>query len=240
MAKRDTKSTRVRAPGPDDQEERALGAPALRIAGVDEAGRGPIAGPVVAAAVVLDWARVPAGLDDSKKLSEARREELFEAILADHGVAVAVSSVERIDATDIRAATLDAMRRAVRGLAIAPDHVLVDGLDVPPGLPCPGSALTKGDARSLSIAAASIVAKVLRDRLMTLASRSHPGWGFEIHKGYGTAAHMAALGARGASPLHRRSFAPVAAALGIVREPKRSGPKKPKARNATADLFGAG
>lgn len=238
MAKRDTVTARPQRTGPDSREELALGAPSLRIAGVDEAGRGPLAGPVVAAAVVLDWARVPEGLDDSKKLTEAKREALYDAILADHTVAIALSSVARIDATDIRAATLDAMRRAVKGLAIAPDHVLIDGLDVPPGLPCPGTALTKGDARSLSIAAASIVAKVLRDRLMTLAGREHPGWGFEVHKGYGTAAHMAALGARGASPLHRRSFSPVAATLGLESKPK-AAVKKTKTRPATADLFGS-
>ena len=195
---------------PDDAHERAHGAPKLRVAGVDEAGRGPIAGPVVAAAVVLDWTRVPVGLNDSKKLTERTRERLFEEILAGHGVAIALSSAARIDATDIRAATLDAMRRAVRGLAIPPAHVLVDGLDVPPGLPCPGTALTKGDARSLSIAAASIVAKVLRDRLMTRAGEVHPGYGFEGHKGYGTPAHMATLERLGACPLHRASFAPVA------------------------------
>lgn len=201
---------RTPAAGPDDTLERGLGFPRLRIAGVDEVGRGPIAGPVVAAAVVLDPARVPEGLNDSKKLSEKKRERLFDEICAHHGVAIAVGSVDRIDATDIRAATLDAMRRAVKGLAVAPDHVLVDGIDVPQGLPCPGTAVTGGDGRSVSIAAASIVAKVLRDRLMSLAAEEHPGYGFEKHKGYGVAAHMAALEERGASPLHRRSFAPVA------------------------------
>lgn len=206
------KPKKPRAPksAPDDALEREHGFPVARIAGVDEVGRGPIAGPVVACAVVLDPARVPVGLDDSKKLSEAVRERLFDEICAHHGVAVALGSVARIDATDIRAATLDAMRRAVAGLAEAPDHVLVDGVDVPPGLPCPGTAITGGDGRSVSIAAASIVAKVLRDRLMRLAAEEHPGYGFEAHKGYGVASHRTALAERGASPLHRRSFAPVA------------------------------
>jgi ribonuclease HII len=209
-----------RAPAalPDDREERVFGFPVARIAGVDEVGRGPIAGPVVAAAVVLDPARVPSGLNDSKKLTEKARERLFDEICAHHAVAVALGSVARIDATDIRAATLDAMRRAVNGLAVPPDHVLVDGVDVPPGLPCPGTALTGGDGRSISIAAASIVAKVLRDRLMTLAAEEHPGYGFERHKGYGVATHMTALERLGASPLHRRSFAPVARVLAATAD----------------------
>jgi ribonuclease HII len=237
MARRDRSSAPAPAGGPDDREERALGAPGLRIAGVDEAGRGPIAGPVVAAAVVLDWACVPAGLDDSKVLTEARREALYEEILARHGVAIALASVARIDETDIRAATLDAMRRAVAGLAVPPDRVLIDGLDVPPGLACPGTALTKGDARSVSIAAASIVAKVTRDRLMRSADAAHPGWGLAGHKGYGTAAHMEALRSKGASPVHRRSFAPVAAALGIDVAERRTAAKR--AATPTPDLFGA-
>jgi len=235
MTERETASLfDLEAIAPDDAQERAHGAPRLRVAGVDEAGRGPIAGPVVAAAVVLDWARVPDGLNDSKKLTERRRERLFEEIVAGHGVAIALSSAARIDATDIRAATLDAMRRAVRGLAKAPAHVLVDGLDVPPGLPCPGTALIKGDARSLSIAAASIVAKVLRDRLMKRAGEVHPGYGFEVHKGYGTDAHRAALAALGACPLHRSSFAPVARVL-ASRAGAAGGSEA--APSATASLF---
>lgn len=225
--------------GPDDVLERGLGAPTVRIAGVDEAGRGPLAGPVVVAAVVLDGSRVPKGLNDSKKLTAATRDRLFEAILADHSVAIALGSVGRIDATDIRAATLDAMRRAVRGLAEPPDHVLVDGVDVPPGLPCPGTAVVQGDARSVSIAAASIVAKVLRDRLLSEAGAEYPGWGFEVHKGYGTAAHMEALARLGASPLHRRSFAPVARAMGEEPKPRRPAVRKPKPIDGSeSDLFG--
>ncbi len=212
-----TGAGRVKPPGPDDRHERAAGFPGRRIAGVDEVGRGPIAGPVVAAAVVLDPARVPVGLNDSKKLSEKVRERLFEEICAHHAVSVALGSVARIDATDIRAATLDAMRRAVAGLWETPDHALIDGIDVPPGLPCPGTAITGGDGASVSIAAASIVAKVLRDRLMKLAAIEHPGYGFEKHKGYGVAAHMEALDRLGATPLHRRSFAPVARVIASPR-----------------------
>lgn len=249
MAKRETAATRHRAApspvGPDDALERSVGAPGTVVAGVDEAGRGPIAGPVVAAAVVLDPARVPAGLDDSKKLTEAKREALFEAILADHRVAIALASVETIDRTDIRAATLDAMRRAVRGLAIPPGHVLIDGVDVPPGLPCPGTAIVEGDAKSLSIAAASIVAKVLRDRLMSRAGAEHPAYGFEKHKGYGTADHMAALATEGATALHRRSFAPVARVLGLPpkEKPARAPARRPKTASGgggggQGDLFG--
>lgn len=238
MAKREEAMPSSPGNRPDDHEERTLGAPSRRVAGVDEAGRGPLAGPVVAAAVVLDWSCVPEGLNDSKKLGEAKREALFEEILAHHGVAIALSSVGRIDATDIRAATLDAMRRAVTGLAVPPDHVLVDGLDVPPGLPCPGTALTKGDARSVSIAAASIVAKVLRDRLMTRAGDAYPGYGFEVHKGYGTAAHGTALAEKGATPLHRTSFAPVTRALGLPPKTIAKAAKATRSRkSATPDLF---
>ena len=221
MKPKTTTEPRTPKAGPDDAIEREFGFPGARIAGVDEVGRGPIAGPVVAAAVVLDPRRVPVGLNDSKKLSEKARERLFDEICAHHSVAIALGSVARIDATDIRAATLDAMRRAVKGLMETPDHALVDGIDVPPGLPCPGTAVKGGDGRSVSIAAASIVAKVLRDRLMGLAAEVHPGYGFDRHKGYGVEAHMAALGRLGASPLHRRSFAPVARAIEAAAEGKR-------------------
>ena len=212
-----TRTAAAAKAGPDDAIEREHGFPVRRIAGVDEVGRGPIAGPVVACAVVLDPRRVPAGLNDSKKLTEKVRERLFDEICAHHSVAIALGSVGRIDATDIRAATLDAMRRAVNGLAEAPDHALIDGVDVPPGLPCPGTAVKGGDGRSVSIAAASIVAKVLRDRLMSQAAAEHPGYGFERHKGYGVETHMEALERLGASPLHRTSFAPVARAIAAKR-----------------------
>lgn len=200
------------AQGPDLSIERRVGRGLIRgacVCGVDEAGRGPLAGPVVTAAVVLDPARIPEGLDDSKKLDEATRERLFEQICAGHQVAVACASVARIDRLNIRGATLWAMAQAVRSLAEAPAFALIDGLDVPPGLGCPGEAVVKGDARSLSIAAASIVAKVTRDRLMVRLAAQCPGYGFDQHKGYGTAAHRAAILALGPSPHHRRSFEPV-------------------------------
>ncbi|MDM9647602.1 ribonuclease HII [Rhizobium sp. S163] len=176
------------------------------VAGADEAGRGPLAGPVVAAAVILDPKRIPDGLNDSKQLSAQRREELFEQILATATVAIASSSSRRIDETDIRKASLDAMRRAILSLSIRPSYVLTDGLDVPPGLECPGQAVVKGDARSVSIAAASIVAKVTRDRMMTRADLIFPAYGFAAHAGYGTARHRAGIDSHGPCPLHRMSF----------------------------------
>lgn len=201
-------------PAPTDSIERRLRRGGRRcVVGIDEAGRGPLAGPVVAAAVVLDPRHFPEGLDDSKKLDRAARERLFELITATSAVSVAAASVGRIGSTDIRKATLWAMARAVAGLPLCPDHALVDGLDVPPGLPCAGEAVVKGDARSVSIAAASIVAKVTRDRMMMRAGRHYPQYGFERHMGYGTAFHLAALRTHGASPLHRTTFAPVRAVL---------------------------
>lgn len=199
---------------PTDQIERRLRRGGFRaIAGVDEAGRGPLAGPVVAAAVILDPRNVPDGLNDSKKLDRAEREALFAAILASSIVSVAAGSVGRIETTDIRQATLWAMSRAVAGLAKAPDHAIIDGIDVPPGLACRGEAFVKGDGRSVSIAAASIVAKVTRDRMMTRAATHFPKYGFDRHMGYGTAIHLAALSEHGACCLHRATFAPVRAAL---------------------------
>ena len=181
------------------------------IAGVDEAGRGPLAGPVIAAAVVLDGADIPAGLDDSKRLTAAKREALYETIL-DKAVAVSVASLSArsIDRSDIRKAALEAMRRASIGLTLRPCYALIDGRDIPPGLPCPGSALVKGDQRSVSIAAASIVAKVTRDRMMIRAGAMHPPYGFEIHAGYGTQRHRAAIETSGPVPgIHRYTFSPI-------------------------------
>ena len=178
------------------------------IAGTDEAGRGPLAGPVVAAAVILDPDNIPDGLNDSKKLGAAERDALYEAILASAIVSIASSGPGRIDMTDIRKASLDAMRRAVHGLSLRPRLVLADGRDVPPGLPCPGKALVKGDARSVSIAAASIVAKVTRDRMMIRAGIVYPDYGFGKHAGYPTVAHRNAIAASGPCPLHRMSFRP--------------------------------
>ena len=201
-------------PAPTDAIERRLRRSGLRaIAGVDEAGRGPLAGPVVAAAVILDPKRVPPGLDDSKKLDRDQREALFTVIMATSIVSVAAGSVTRICTTDIRQATLWAMRQAVAGLSHAAEHAIIDGIDVPPGLGCPGEAFVKGDARSVSIAAASIVAKVTRDRMMIRAATHYPAYGFERHMGYGTPAHLTALGTHGATPLHRSTFAPIRALL---------------------------
>ena len=179
------------------------------VAGVDEAGRGPLAGPVVVAACILDPSHIPLGLNDSKKLTAAKREALFEQILATSHVSIVSVSAQTIDAINIRAATLQGMAQAVRGLAVQPAYALIDGRDVPPGLPCPGEALIKGDARSVSIAAASILAKVTRDRLMVRAAEFWPGYGFERHMSYGTEAHLDAIKRLGPCPIHRLSFAPL-------------------------------
>lgn len=182
------------------------------VAGVDEAGRGPWAGPVLAAAVILDPARLPEGLNDSKALSARRRDALFETI---HALALAVgvgqASVAEIDALGVGVANRCAMQRAVAALRVAPLHALVDGI-VKPDLPCPASTVVKGDARCLSIAAASIVAKVTRDRIMRALDTEHPAYGWRDNKGYGTAAHAAALHQHGPCLHHRLSFRPVAAA----------------------------
>ncbi len=195
--------------GPDfSMESAARRAGQWPVAGADEAGRGPLAGPVVAAAVILNPERIPDGLHDSKQLTAARREALFSQILATAMVSVASSGARRIDRTDIRKASLDAMRRAVFGLPARPMLVLTDGLDVPPGLRCEGRAVVKGDARVLTIAAASIVAKVVRDRMMACADNTYPGYGFGAHAGYGTERHREAIGSLGPCALHRLSFRP--------------------------------
>lgn len=193
---------------PDFALERALMAQGRSlVAGVDEVGRGPLAGPVGVAAVILDRDDLPEGLDDSKALSAARREALCEAIYAKAlSVSVAFASVEEIDALNIRGATLVAMARAVGALSLRPDFALVDGRDVPDGLRCPARAVIGGDGRSLSIAAASIIAKVARDALMTRLDSVHPGYGFARHAGYPTRAHAQALARLGPTPFHRRSF----------------------------------
>jgi ribonuclease HII len=198
--------------GPTYKNERALIAQGrLFVAGVDEVGRGPLAGPVGVGAVILDPKNLPKGLDDSKALTAARREELAQAIYAKAiAVALAFASVEEIDRYNIRGATLLAMGRAVAALSVKPHYALIDGCDTPPGLACPAHALVGGDGLSLSIAAASIVAKVARDALMARLDLVHPGYGFAQHAGYGTRAHMAALIRLGPCPLHRRSFKPKA------------------------------
>ncbi len=189
--------------------ERRLAAQGFRcVAGVDEAGRGPLAGPIVAAAVVLAWPL--AGLDDSKRLSPARREELFAALYAGgHGIGVAAATAAEIDRDGIQAANYRVMQVAVARLPVRPDFLLVDGYNLPGAEP-PRQRLVKGDMRSLSIAAASIVAKVTRDRMMADLDRQYPGYGFAAHKGYGTRAHLDALRRLGPCPEHRRSFAPLA------------------------------
>jgi ribonuclease HII len=181
------------------------------VAGCDEAGRGPLAGPVVAAAVVLDPNNIPKGLDDSKKLTESKREALFEEICATSSFAVAYASPARIDRDNILRASLWALARAVASLPDAPKHVFVDGRDkIDTTADC--EAVIGGDALVLSIAAASIIAKVSRDRLMCRLAEDCPGYGFEIHKGYGVPQHLAALNELGPSIHHRSLFAPVAAA----------------------------
>jgi len=180
-----------------------------RIAGIDEVGRGPLAGPVTAAAVILDPVRLPKGLNDSKALSGAQREALYATIL-EKAVAVSIAFVcaQEIDRINIRQATLTAMRRALAALTEAPDYVLIDGNDMPKDLICPGETIIKGDARSLSIAAASIVAKVARDRLMQHFAGLYPAYGFDHHVGYATRMHLSAIMEHGPCPIHRLSFSP--------------------------------
>jgi len=183
------------------------------IAGVDEAGRGPLAGPVVAAAVILDELKPIQGLADSKKLSAKRREKLFDEIRAKAlCFSIAEASVEEIDTLNILQATMLAMKRAVEGLRLKPHKVLVDGNRLP-SLDILAEAIVQGDAKVPAISAASILAKVQRDRLCASMHQSYPQYGFDQHKGYGTQAHLDALAAHGASPWHRRSFAPVAKVL---------------------------
>lgn len=179
------------------------------ICGVDEAGRGPLAGPVIAAAVIFEKGRYPRGLDDSKKLTADAREALFVKIHA-RAVAVGVgeATVDEIDLVNIRQATHLAMARAVRALSPAPCFALVDGND-PPALPCACETLVGGDGLSVSIAAASIIAKVTRDRMMLSLHETHPEYGWDHNKGYGTPDHLSALKTHGCTPHHRRSFSPV-------------------------------
>lgn len=184
------------------------------IAGIDEAGRGPWAGPVVAAAVILDETRIPQGIDDSKALDEDQRAHLYGAIMRTSAVGVGIADVDRIDRDNILAATMWAMQQALAALPRCPCLALIDG-NRAPRLPVEARTIVKGDARCLSIAAASIVAKVTRDRLMVALARDYPVYGFENHKGYGTPEHRHALALHGVSPHHRRSFKPVQLALGL-------------------------
>jgi ribonuclease HII len=210
-------------------ERRARKRGAQWIAGVDEVGRGPLAGPVVVAAVMFDGRKFPRGLNDSKLLTADERFRLYDKIMARGIVSIAVASRERIDSMNILQASLWAMAKAVRALAVPADHVLVDGNMKPPGLACACETLIGGDGRSVSIAAASIVAKVTRDRLMARMGEAFPGYGFEQHMGYSTPQHFAALDAQGPCPHHRRSFMPVRQKLQLQQEDE-----------AEPNLFGEG
>ncbi|NLL18478.1 MAG: ribonuclease HII [Clostridia bacterium] len=193
--------------------ERRLGSPEIMIAGVDEAGRGPLAGPVTAAAVILDPQILLPGLDDSKKKSPKER-ELLAGLIQEKSLAFSIgwATVEEIDCLNILQASFLAMKRAISGLSVKPDHVLVDGWEIK-GLGIPQTAVVKGDRVSASIAAASIVAKVARDQLMEEMAELYPQYGFHQHKGYPTKEHYAALAKYGPSPLHRRSFKGVETAM---------------------------
>jgi len=196
---------------PDFTHEQAhIGQDLWPVAGVDEAGRGPLAGPVAIAAVILDPNDLPEGVDDSKALTAEQREPLFGLILSKAlCVSLAFASADEIDRYNIRMATLRGMTRAVAALHMRPRMVLVDGRDVPPGLACPSRAIIGGDATCASIAAASIVAKVARDRLMARLDSHCPGYGFARHVGYATRAHIEAIATLGPSPFHRRTFSSV-------------------------------
>lgn len=209
--------------GPDLRHERAAaGAGFVRICGVDEAGRGPLAGPVVAAAVVLDpgvldqpqWQL----LDDSKRMSAKARDRLFDAVTQTASVGVGICDIDEIDLLNILGATMKAMADAVRALDPAPDYALIDGNRMPV-LACAGTSIVKGDQRSMSVAAASVIAKVTRDRIMRDLAQRFPGYGWERNAGYGTAEHLAALASLGVTPHHRKSFAPVREALTAASHP---------------------
>jgi ribonuclease HII len=179
------------------------------VAGVDEVGRGPLAGPVVAAAVVLDPDNIPDGLNDSKQVTAKRRDALFDQLMAVADVCIAEATVAEIDEHNILRASHIAMMRAIAGLSAPADFVLIDGNQTPRGLITPSQTIVKGDTRSQSIAAASIVAKVWRDRLMVDLAQQHPGYGWDTNAGYPTAVHKKALLTLGVTPHHRRSFKPV-------------------------------
>ena len=199
-----TKST------PDFQfEADALASGYSRIVGLDEVGRGPLAGPVMAAAVVLDPDNIPDGLNDSKQLSAKRRDAIYDILLEEADVSIANASVREIEEHNILRASHIAMVRAINGLGTPADYALIDGNMVPRGLNTPAGTLVKGDTRSLSIAAASIVAKVWRDRLMVTLSQQYPHYGWDTNAGYGTKVHKEGLKSHGVTPHHRRSFAPI-------------------------------
>ena len=190
-------------------EVAAYAAGKQRVVGVDEVGRGPLAGPVMAAAVWLDPAHIPEGLNDSKKLTAARRQALRDALTDTADISIGAASIAEIDRLNILQASHLAMLRAIEGLRHTPDHVLIDGSMIPRDLTISASAVVKGDTRSVSIAAASIVAKISRDLVMVDLAQQHPGYGWETNAGYPTPAHLSALRDLGVTPHHRRSFKPV-------------------------------
>ena len=190
-------------------EQAALSRDAFRIAGVDEVGRGPLCGPVTAAAVILNPDDIPEGLNDSKKMTAKKRDALYDEILAKADCCIAHATVQEIDEINILRASHLAMTRAIAGLTKAPDHILIDGNMIPKGLTTSAEAVVNGDGRSLSIAAASIIAKVARDRIMGDLAIEFPGYGWEKNAGYGTKQHLEALRALGVTPHHRRSFKPI-------------------------------
>lgn len=188
------------------------------LAGVDEAGRGPLAGPVVAAAVILPAANAPGGLADSKALSEKRRRNLYSQILQTCSIGIGIAEPAEIDQLNILQATLTAMRRAVLDLRICPEEIMIDGNQLPDDLPAPAEAVVQGDQKIAAISAASIVAKTLRDHLMIEAENRWPNYGFAKHKGYPSPSHKQALNALGPCPIHRMSYAPVR----LARESRQS------------------
>jgi ribonuclease HII len=199
-----------------DFEEKSMGLYRGPVAGIDEAGRGPWAGPVVVAAVILDPDRIPEGLDDSKRLTAEAREDRYVEIIATSIVSIVIGQVRRIDRDNILQASLWGMRCAYRGLGLPVGSALIDGHIIPRRFPCPARAIIGGDGLSLSVAAASIVAKVTRDRLMVKLSRRYRRYGWESNKGYGTPEHAAAIKKHGVCTHHRRSFSPIERALRLI------------------------
>jgi len=199
---------------PDNLNERDIGWPKKLIAGIDEAGRGPWAGPVVSAAVILNEKNIPDGLNDSKKLSEKKRLSLYSSIYNFHSVGVGISSIEEIDSMNVLQATFLSMKRAVEDLNPQPEYILVDG-NLDPGLNFKTKCIIKGDSISISIAAASVIAKVTRDNLMLTLDKEFPNYNWKKNKGYGTAEHRNALELHGPCKYHRKSFSPINKMLGV-------------------------
>ena len=199
---------------PDNLNERDIGWPKKLIAGIDEAGRGPWAGPVVSAAVILNEKNIPDGLNDSKKLSEKKRLSLYSSIYNFHFVGVGISSIEEIDSMNVLQATFLSMKRAVEDLNPQPEYILVDG-NLDPGLNFKTKCIIKGDSISISIAAASVIAKVTRDNLMLKLDKEFPNYNWKKNKGYGTAEHRNALELYGPCKYHRKSFSPINKMLGV-------------------------